>query len=196
MSSAAKPIKLPLLAKLLETASRPTTTDNEALLAIRKAGEHMLQGDTTWEELLAGKVTIIEDPFSKIAEPPAKSSPVTSHGSAPKRPFLDPDNPQGWTGNFGYSQPPTRPVRPSTGPLRAQPAAAPRTSGKGQKRNDYQGYCFCCGDPVGPQLGYLFRPNGGTWAIACTSCNGPNVAVPSQKAKPKRVTPSDIASMF
>lgn len=60
----------------------------EALVAMRKANEHLDRTKATWEELLMSKVkiTIVEDPFKHIPTPPAATSAPTMRQAPPPRP--------------------------------------------------------------------------------------------------------------
>lgn len=62
------PPNLGLLIKLLKMTT--STSDAEALSAMRKANEQLAKFGGDWERLLLGKVKIIADPFSSIQAPP------------------------------------------------------------------------------------------------------------------------------
>lgn len=83
---------LGLLIKLMKMTTSPR--DNEALIAIRKANEQLVKFGGDWEALLAGKVTVIGDPFEKVAAPPPREqrddwgtggrAPMPPHRPQPK----------------------------------------------------------------------------------------------------------------
>jgi len=71
-----------------------SANSGEALVAIRKANEHLDKTGATWEELLNGKIkiTIVEDPFKNLKEPPSQPVPKErfASGYAPQRPAPPP----------------------------------------------------------------------------------------------------------
>lgn len=69
---------LDLLIKLLSTATHPTTPDNIALVAMRKAGDQLTKFKTDWAGLLKGRVTVVQDPFARTDAPQVKPRPAPS----------------------------------------------------------------------------------------------------------------------
>jgi hypothetical protein len=178
--------KQDLLLKMLNM----TTSDNDgvALVAIRKANGLLTSSGWTWEKLLAGKITIVEDPFKsnstfdsmlkKAAEPkPSSYSPPP-----PPNPF-EPQAPR-------YTSNPIDAMDAALGRAgRASArAAAPRNSNPptpksmglseiSTRSNNYANPCYFCGDHVESQAGYIFRPSDfnskapNKWCPVCISCN-------------------------
>lgn len=97
-----------LLIKLLGMTG--SSSDGEALVAIRKANALLQTAGWTWERLIHGKIRVIADPFVNLKTPesrqtvPASMSTPQNHNS---RPTMT-----------------ARPVPPTYQP-RPQPAAAP-----------------------------------------------------------------------
>lgn len=74
---------LDLLIKLLSTATHPTTPDNIALIAMRKAGDQLAKFKTDWAGLLKGRVTVVQDPFAQAAGPQVNARPAPSASPPP-----------------------------------------------------------------------------------------------------------------
>jgi hypothetical protein len=116
-------VNLSLLIKLLKMTT--SSSDSEALVAMRKANEALGRVGGDWETLLRGKVTIIADPWAASpprpsAAPPAspwKPSPMRAAPSAPPPPKPAPRP---------YTPPTPPPIWPKT------PIRAPRVA-RGQK---------------------------------------------------------------
>lgn len=80
--------KLDLLIKLLMLTT--SANDAEALAAMRKANNLLSSRiKSDWNELLRGKVTIVEDPFNAISTPDPRGGETV----APKRPAPAPPKP-------------------------------------------------------------------------------------------------------
>lgn len=80
--------KQELLVKLLMMTT--SSNDGEALTAIRKANELLKTQGWDWVKLIAGKITIVEDPFKDLAMPEVRQSyspppPYTSSYNTPPR---------------------------------------------------------------------------------------------------------------
>lgn len=73
---------LGLLIKLLKLTT--STSDMEALAAMRKANEQLTKFGGDWERLLRGKVTVIGDPFAGVAPP--RESEINRGRRAPSVP--------------------------------------------------------------------------------------------------------------
>jgi hypothetical protein len=78
---------LSLFIKLMKMTT--ATVDTEAILAMRKANAMLRANGHDWEQLLKGKITIVNDPFGSIPTPP----PPTA-APAPKPPPPPPPPPQ------------------------------------------------------------------------------------------------------
>lgn len=63
-----------LLLKLLKMTA--STNDAEALVAIRKANQLLATASWDWDRLLAGKITVVGDPFGNLHRPRANQSAV------------------------------------------------------------------------------------------------------------------------
>lgn len=83
-----------LLLKLLKMTS--SDNDAEALVAIRKATALLHSAGWDWDRLLAGKITVVGDPFGNLQRPTARE-PISSAA------YQQPVSPQQ----------PTRPARPA-----------------------------------------------------------------------------------
>lgn len=87
---------LRLVIKLLMMTT--SANDGEAITAMRKANKAVSDAGWDWDRLLSGKVTIVEDPFSKITPPDTTPHGKTRHGgttaapSAPQRPQPKPQS--------------------------------------------------------------------------------------------------------
>lgn len=99
-----------LLTKLLNM----TTSDNDgvALVAIRKANAQLGKLGWTWEKLLSGKVTIIEDPFKGVDIPRKshRASPPPMYPAPPVAPRAPP-----FKSRPIHPSPPPRPAAPPPG---------------------------------------------------------------------------------
>lgn len=69
------------LLKLLRMTTSPN--DGEALTAIRIATKLLDEAGWTWDKLIAGKITVVADPFANLGMPPA---PAPVQRSAPPPP--------------------------------------------------------------------------------------------------------------
>lgn len=209
-----------LLALLRMTES---STDNEALTAVRMANALLRREGWDWEKLLTAKIKIVGDPFvgmrappkPKVAEPPRPTpgyaQPVRRSQSAPS----PANNPSAGVGIYDCAicHAVHVPVRgaicagchaASQAKPTPQPSVFPRIDS--QRPNAYPGLCYCCGDPVDATAGWIFKPadftpNASTgrkseWAIACTSCNSsryPNIG--TRPASRKTPQWSDIGNL-
>jgi hypothetical protein len=65
---------------------RDTTSDNEKINAIRLCNAMLARSGLDWERFARGKITIVNDPFSSIAEPPkAAAAPPPPQPTPPQR---------------------------------------------------------------------------------------------------------------
>lgn len=60
-----------LLLKLLKMTT--SSNDAEALVAVRKANQLLATAGWTWDKLLAGKITVVGDPFGNLQRPKAQA---------------------------------------------------------------------------------------------------------------------------
>ena len=134
--------KLPkqeLLIKLLKMTT--SNSDGEALAAVRMANNLLKTAGWDWEKLINGKITIIEDPFSKTPEPKSnapgstwvKTPPPAKPASPPN--FSTPHRPQAapqqtWsqqqTGGPSQPFPYQTPLHAHSAPQAPKPAKAPK----------------------------------------------------------------------
>lgn len=183
--------KQDLLLKFLRMTTSPN--DGEALVACRKANALLVSAGWDWEKLLRGKITVVEDPFSKIATPPeAASRPPPESMQPPARPTQPPPPPSRPVPTYSRPQPraqrpppaatpPPMPNAPWPTTKKAAPSAPPSKpapTNYSLKSNRYEGYCYCCGTLVGQQGGFIFEPNKhnpaapyGKFQIICAPCN-------------------------
>ena len=145
-----------------------TTSDNDgqALVAIRKANKLLADAGWTWERLIAGKITIVQDPFNGVGD-----SFANMFTAAPKA---------------KTSTPAPKAATPT--PMAARPAPTPPsqnipwTAGGSNgaisgMRNKYVGFCYCCGVEVPAGNGFFFTPSHrnpaapNKWHVVCVPCN-------------------------
>jgi len=125
------PPNLELLIKLMRLTT--SSTDAEALMAIRKANEQVSKFGGDWDTILRGKVkvTVIGDPFKNLSTP-AGFKPAPSHNAgfhagntvgpgAPPPPPPPPSGPLHW-----HNQPPPPPPRSPPRPRRPKPQPKPQ----------------------------------------------------------------------
>lgn len=72
-----------LLLKLLKMTA--SSNDAEALVAMRKANQLLATAGWDWDRLLAGKITVVGDPFGNLHRPQAQQSTVMPR-EAPRAP--------------------------------------------------------------------------------------------------------------
>src|SRR5258708_8942095 len=88
--------KQDLLLKLLGMTT--SASDNEALMAIRRANEFLARAGWTWEMLIREKIKIIENPFNGINDPTRRPKndhhPITPPKPKPPKPPTPPRQPQ------------------------------------------------------------------------------------------------------
>lgn len=205
--------KLPKQDLLLKILNMTTAeNDGQALVAVRKANALLAEAGWSWEKLLLGKITVVADPFSSIKAPP-KSTPNDTWGRPqtppkpqPARPAPPPPPPPSrnvpprptatagaFSGRMGgqTARDDLDPWSPSyrSGPQTAA-AAPPKSSASfGTKKNIYAQFCYCCGDHVPVQAGFIFNPSdhnqqaADKWVAICAPCNRSKPRVQSSPAK-------------
>lgn len=174
-------VNLSLVIKLLKMST--SANDAEALVAIRKANAQVTAAGWDWERLLLGKVKIVADPFSTLANP--ADDPRRGASAAPSTP------PRSQSSPFVASPPPPRPARPFS----TKPAPPPPTQTQAgpisTRANQYAAHCYCCGIFVNATLGFIFKPTANhiKWETACANCNRSGWScIPSKPAKRQRNT--------
>lgn len=190
-------LKLETLIKVLLMTT--SSTDGEALAAIRRANSMLKNASVDWRSLLEGKVTVVEDPFENIAAPKnyATAAPVNK----PSRPAPPPPPRQqhkcvdcgldltGYQtkimGSSNYCQrcydaKLRAAARPQPAPSQSYGVGGGRTATSQRTRNtnSFAGHCFVCDTYVAAGYGALrdvnCRLSDGTWAqtkIFCEDCN-------------------------
>lgn len=165
-----------LLVKLLGMTT--SSNDGEALVAIRKANELLTNAGWDWTRLMAGKITVVGDPFADLGDPGFSRAKVKSESPA-------------WAQAPGhYSTPPTPSPKRTTHPI-------------SQLVNKYEGGCYCCGKTVAIGVGFTFKPfqfhsqAQDAFRVICTTCNtvaiiGPSPA-PRTGPKSRKTTADDLA---
>lgn len=152
--------KQDLLLKMLNMTT--SDNDNMALVAIRKANNLLKTEGWTWQKLLEGKITIVEDPFKD-------PSPFGAKVATPTHPFT-----------FTPSPPP--PPKPAQSASKKSfgmdtPFSLGFRTQISTRGNNYANSCYCCGDHVDVQSGYIFKPSDFTanasskWECICNTCN-------------------------
>jgi hypothetical protein len=190
--------KQELLIKLLKMTT--SSNDGEAVIAVRKANDLLKSAGWDWEKLIHGKIKVIEDPFKSVEvpintataglrpKPPQRPQPMPPAQPAAAKPW-----PQAY-GNPGNQAPPLKPYTPTPKP--AKPARPVIGS---NKSNIYAGWCYCCGDAVLQQGGFIFDPadhNGrarSKWMIACKSCNSSTYVNVGPSAAPRQRPLGNVA---
>ncbi len=116
--------KQDLLLKLLGMTT--SASDNEALMAIRRANEFLARAGWTWEMLIREKIKIIENPFNGINDPTRRpkneQQPTTPPKTTPPKPPTPPRPPQDtWHFDNGAATQQAQKPRPQMGPQNAGP---------------------------------------------------------------------------
>lgn len=177
--------------ELLRKMLNMTTSDNDgqALVAIRKANALLSAAGWSWDKLLAGKIKIVESPFKNVPNP-SKPTPVYSEPQAKPAPYTPakPAQPAGvglkWEYN-SFNNSWDRVIDPSAAAQRQREALNAAAAAQQQQRrglrlnrtNMYANHCYCCGDYVNNQDGFIMKPKDfnprapDKWAIVCTPCN-------------------------
>jgi len=167
-----------LLVKLLKMTT--SAVDAEALVAMRKANALLTEAGWDWDRLMAGKITVVGDPFAGLGDP----TPKVERDRDQKR--------QQYAQAYGAAQP--QPQKPSTKPLPINSTMS----------NRYEGACYCCGILVATHGGFIFRPSEyhsrapDQWRVVCTTCNSSKYASVGPSASPRsgrgarKVTADDL----
>jgi hypothetical protein len=131
-----------------------SNSDSEALIALKKANEHLDRFKATWEDLLRAKVkiTVVADPFSGLPEPPlsAGNGSASAHKMQPMTP---------------PSAPSAMRTPPPYTPPRMRPSTVPPSA------NMYAGNCHKCGKYVDAQAGLRTKISG-RWRVECPPNSG------------------------
>lgn len=160
--------KLDLLIKLLSKST--TDNDNEAMMAIRAANRALKAEGWSWEQLLRGRITVVEDPFVAMQRPTTNAT----HTSQPAAP-----------------RPAARPAAP-----RPRPPSPPPPPQVATRDNQYPGNCYCCGTYTAVRRGFIFL-NASKWEIACSPCAtflNSGGSPPPRRVRPQRMSVNDIFS--
>lgn len=154
-----------LLIKLMGMTG--SSSDAEALVAIRKANELLKAAGWDWDRVLRGKIKVVESPFLGKDNPFARRAPaVDPVAAAPVRPRAPQWRP---------TPPPPPPPPPKAAPAPDFHATFARPLST--VPNKFADFCYCCGKDVPAKQGYLFDPwnyqrDAQTkWRVACTPCN-------------------------
>lgn len=107
-----------LLVKLLKMTM--SSNDGEALVAVRKANKLLAEAGWDWDRVMAGKITVVGDPFAGLARPAPPQAPQQR-----QTPSSQPSMPQAGTqtGRWSSRQASPQPGNPFQGP-KAQAAYA------------------------------------------------------------------------
>ena len=179
--------KQELLVKLLGMTA--SSNDGEALVAIRKANRLLAEAGWSWDQLIRGKITIVEDPFNRLddifSQPAVTATPPTT----PRRPAAQPT-------------PPPRPGPPRPPFVQDVPFTASNRQRIGIAPNKFLARCYCCGVEVVTGAGFWFRPDGLNPAapnkihVVCTPCSttGTVYRQPTGQRPPRRRGMADIHS--
>lgn len=180
-----KNLSLGLLVKLMGKTT--SDNDNECMMAIRKANEHIKHAGKTWQEILTEHITVIGDPFGD-------DLPVT----APKRRAEPPPPPPPPAPHYSHALGPNfcRACNISITDPSIRYACATPFARAGQIRTptQCQGACASCGraQPVGS--GHDIADGSGNWKLWCTACaqNAGHVARPPRMYGLTKSEKSDI----
>lgn len=129
-----------------------SSSDAEALVALRKANDLLRAAGWTWERVLTDKIKVVENPFAGMTNR-FERKPVTPQGPTPA----------------------PRPA-PQPKPQIVTPYGSP-TNPISTVRNKFAGFCYCCGVDTAAQQGFLFDPWNlrndaqSKWQVVCTPCN-------------------------
>lgn len=150
--------ELPKQELLIKLLGMTTAGDNEALVAIRKANGLLHDAGWSWEQLIRGKITVVEDPFNSTA------NPFDTMLREPKAAPAAPRAPQAPT-------PPRAPSPPNV------PFHASNRQRIGIAPNKFVAFCYCCGSEVVTGAGFWFRPDAlnpaaiNKISVVCTPCS-------------------------
>lgn len=179
-----------LLRKLLNMTT--SANDAEALIALRKANQLLVDQKWSWDLLLAAKIRVVGDPWSGAATPP-KPQPQTPRSDDSAFGFTRPSGGASRTAPRPKAQP-TYSSPPPPPPPRPAPPPPPRPTIASTRSNGFSGHCYCCGTFVPSGAGYIFKPGASGWEVVCDPCNKSSAPVPIKRAKRRTATTSDILS--
>lgn len=149
-----------LLVKLLKMTT--SAVDAEALVAVRKANALLAEAGWDWDRLMAGKITVVGDPFAGLGDP---------------RPKVQAKPADDWQFDNGQRVQPTPPPAAPSWKSMSLPVNA-------QRLNQFEGHCYVCGRLVAVGGGFIFKardyhsraPQNG-WQVICATDNGNRYAV-------------------
>lgn len=177
--------ELPKQELLIKLLNMTTAEDNVALVAVRKANALLSDAGWTWEQLLRGKITIVEDPFNHLDNMFAAKPPTpTARPTAPPRPRAPSPPP-----------PPPKQNIPFTGSNMNRIGIAP---------NKFLSHCYCCGVEVVAGAGLFFTPSRlnpvapDKIHVVCAPCStsGTIYANPTGQRPSKKRGKADIHSLI
>jgi hypothetical protein len=182
--------ELPKQELLIKLLNMTTAEDNVALVAVRKANALLADAGWTWEQLLRGKITVVEDPFNNLGNPFAAAGPV----SRPTTPPPQPARPRA----------PTPPPQPKPAFAQNIPFVGSNMNRIGIAPNKFLARCYCCGIEVPAQHGLWFRPDAlnpaapSKISVVCTPCSttGTVYANPTGQRPAKQRGKADIHSLI
>jgi hypothetical protein len=187
-----------LLIKLMGKTT--SENDHEALAFLRKANSLVRESGWTWEQILRGKIKVVEDPFKNLRDPSGGSRAAFYATTAPPpKPTFDQ-----WTfddGNVSGTvkpkpQPRPEPPKPPPPPPPSYEASTPLS----RISNNFGGYCYQCGVRVQPQGGVVFEPHSHNstapagFRLLCPLCNHKGIKVRDYAATKKQGKASSTAS--
>lgn len=149
-----------------------SSSEHEALVALRLANREIVKIGKSWAEILSGKVTVIADPFAGVPEPTDYNDRRrTTPPPVPDRPKAQ------WT----PAAPPPPPPRPR--PMRNQysppppppppPKAKPQYKGPSiPSSNKFRTSCYMCHEVIPERAGFIARNTSDTaWDAWCQKCH-------------------------
>lgn len=177
--------KQELLIKIMGMTT--ASNDGEALAALRRANSMLESAGWSWEKLIRGKITVVEDPFARIADPAMNGGTIKERQPAPPQ-YKPPVAPDVFTVKVN--------VGGGGGGSVAWSAII-----KGVSINRFPGFCYACAKEVLAGNGLIFKPRdhnqhgGSNWAIVCHDCDGKRVCAsgPALVTKTRKKSVGDLA---
>lgn len=177
--------KQELLIKLLGMTQ--SDHDGEAVAAIRKANSLLAAAGWTWEQLIRGKITVVEDPFNNLTSNPWEEIAKKTYAAAPTAP----------------PRAPTPPPQPRRTFAQNIPFVASNSRQIGTIPNKFVGYCYCCGVEVPATTGRAFTPDKynpaapSKWSVICIPCTtSGTVYANATGQRPRKRGKADISSLI